>query len=149
MIDLDAEQCMRVLEKASTAYVACLSEGEPYVTPMSYAIDDGELCFRTSIGRRTEALAEDPQVCVAVDETTDDGGWDSVLVWGKARRVSDEQREARIIAALLHKYGESGLQVSATQRLPIERPVYAVSIDRMSGRSSGGGLSPTTHPGRL
>jgi nitroimidazol reductase NimA-like FMN-containing flavoprotein (pyridoxamine 5'-phosphate oxidase superfamily) len=149
MIELTLEQCEQILAEEPTAFVACLSEGEPYVAPMSYVIDSGDVCFRTGRGRRTEALAANPRVCVAVSRSADDGSWQSVILWGEARLVEDPGRESEIIAGLLHKYGESGFEIAAGQHLPVEKPVYAVTPDRVSGRASGGGLSPSTHPGRL
>lgn len=149
MIELTLAQCERILAEEPTAFVACLSEGEPYVAPMSYVINGGDICFRTGRGRRTEALAVDPRVCVAVSRSADDGGWDSVILWGEARAVEDPDRESEIIADLLRKYGESGFEIAVNQHLPVDKPVYAVTPDRMSGRTSGGGLSPSTHPGRL
>jgi nitroimidazol reductase NimA-like FMN-containing flavoprotein (pyridoxamine 5'-phosphate oxidase superfamily) len=148
MIELSQDECDRVLDQADTAYVACLADGEPYVTPMSFVLIDGAVCFRTGEGKRSRALATDPRVCIVADITTDDGGWRSVIIWGEAELV-DGDREADVIAALLHKYGESGFEISATQHLPVKRPVYSVAATRMSGRSSGSLLSPETHPGRF
>lgn len=148
MIELTREECDRVLAEADTVYVACLANGEPYVTPMSFVVIDEAVCFRTGKGKRSDALEADPRVCIVADITTADGGWRSVIIWGEAERV-DQDRETDVIAALLHKYGESGFEVSAAQHLPVERPVYAVTPERMSGRSSGSLLSPETHPGRF
>jgi nitroimidazol reductase NimA-like FMN-containing flavoprotein (pyridoxamine 5'-phosphate oxidase superfamily) len=148
MIELTAEECDLVLAEAETAYVACLADGEPYVTPMSFVVIDGAVCFRTGEGRRSAALGLDPRVCLVADVGTPDGGWRSVIVWGEAELVEDE-RAVDVIAALLHKYGESGFEVSASQHLPVNHPIYAVNPTRVTGRSSGSGLSPETHPGRF
>lgn len=148
MIELERDECERILREAPTAYVACISDGEPYVTPMSFAYVEGDILFRTREGKRTEALAADPRVCVVVDLATPTGGWESVIAWGEAT-PADDHTAAEAIAALIRKYGGSGFEVSSDQRLPVERPVYRIRLSRMSGRSSGAGLGPETHPGRL
>jgi nitroimidazol reductase NimA-like FMN-containing flavoprotein (pyridoxamine 5'-phosphate oxidase superfamily) len=148
MIELTDEECGRVLAEADTAYVACLADGEPYVTSMSFVVVDGAVCFRTGEGKRSHALDVDPRVCIVADVATDDGGWRSVIIWGEAEQI-DGDRAAEVIAALLHKYRESGFEVSPSQHLPVKRPVYAVAPTRMTGRSSGSLLAPETHPGRF
>jgi nitroimidazol reductase NimA-like FMN-containing flavoprotein (pyridoxamine 5'-phosphate oxidase superfamily) len=148
MVDLTPSECEDVLADAATAYVACLADGEPYVTPMSFVLVDGAVCFRTGEGRRSEALDEDPRVCIVADIATEDGGWKSVIVWGEAEPIHGD-READVIAALLRKYGESGFEVAPMQHLPVNRPTYAVTPTRMSGRSSGSLLGPEARPGRF
>lgn len=150
MIELGPEECAQLLEEGRVAHIGCLSDGEVYVTPMSYVMIDGTMYFRTVPGRRTRALRENPHVCVEVSRGTGDDGWESVLFWGDAEFVADESREAEVVAALLRKYhAESALGTGQPRILPKETPVISIAPDRMEGRASGGGLSTPTRPGRL
>ncbi|MDX1690034.1 MAG: pyridoxamine 5'-phosphate oxidase family protein, partial [Acidimicrobiia bacterium] len=105
---------------------------------------------RPGPGRRHAALASDPRVCVLVTRK-DDAGWVSVILWGVARVVDDPARQAQVVEALLDKYHDEPL-------IGIARPgelrsedhiVMAITPERMTGRSSGGGWSSATRPGRL
>ncbi|MCU0282008.1 MAG: pyridoxamine 5'-phosphate oxidase family protein [Acidimicrobiia bacterium] len=150
MIELTPGECRAVLEAGRVAHIAQIDGGEPYVTPMSFVVLGGDLVFRTGAGRRLAALRSDPRVCVEVSRPREDAGWESVLVWGRARLVDDPRLEAEAVAALLAKYHtESALGFSAPAVYPEERPVVAITPEKITGRASGGGLSAATRPGRL
>jgi hypothetical protein len=150
MIELTPEECRDLLEDGRVAHIAQVDRGEPYVTPMSYVMLRGDLCFRSGPGRRLDALRRDPRVCVEVSRPRADGGWESVVFRGTARLVDDTALEAEAIAALLAKYhSETALGFSAPAVFPEERPVLAITPEQVTGRASGGGLSAATRPGRL
>ena len=46
------------------AHIGVLSEGEPYVTPMSFVVDDNRILFRTKPGKRYEAMMKNPVVSI-------------------------------------------------------------------------------------
>ena len=150
MIEMTPDECRDVLEAGRVAHIAQIDGDEPYVTPMSFVVLGGDLLFRTGTGRRLAALRSDPRVCVEVSRPREDAGWESVLVWGQARLVDDPRLEAEAVAALLAKYHtESALGFSAPAVYPEERPVVAITPEKITGRASGGGLSAATRPGRL
>ena len=149
MIDLDERQCAAVLERGDVAHLGCVSEGEVYVTPLSYVVIDGVIYSRTMPGRRTRALKEDPDVCLEVSVVLDPG-WESVVLWGRADFVEDARVREEVVSALLAKYhSNESLTAPPRARGPISPVVLAVTPTRMEGRASGGGLSPSTRPGRL
>ena len=150
MIDLTQEEAQRVLEQGRVGHIACLSQGELYVTPMSYVVLDGVFYFRTGEGRRIEALREDPNVCVEVTILREGNAWDSALFWGKAEFVEDVDHRSEIVQAILHKYHEDNPFGSSTPSHVAQMPpIVAIHPERITGRSSGGGLSGKTRPGRL
>jgi len=149
MFDLSSEECLRLLEEGRVAHVACIADGEPYVTPMSYVVLDGRIHFRTALGRRVDALRRDPRLGISVAKLGDGGSWRSVVVRGHARFIEDARVEEEVIAALLRKYGDSPLAFSRPAVLPKARPVVAVDATEITGRSSGDLLGPALHPGRV
>jgi nitroimidazol reductase NimA-like FMN-containing flavoprotein (pyridoxamine 5'-phosphate oxidase superfamily) len=147
--DLGPEECRAVLDEGRVAHIAVVSEGEPYVTPMSYVMRGEDFVFRTITGRRIEALRANPRVCV---EVTIDGpeGWRSVLFWGTARFLDDARLESEIIGDLLAKYHSNSLFGASTPTgYAQERVVVAVTPERLGGRASGTGLHSQSRPGRL
>lgn len=149
MADLTDEECLRLLDEGRVAHVACIADGEPYVTPISYVILDGRIHFRTALGRRIDALQRDPRLSISVVKLGDGGSWRSVIVSGRARIIEDPAIEADVISALIHKYGDSPLAFSRPAVLPKARPVVAVDASDMTGRTSSDPLGPGIHPGRV
>ncbi len=150
MRELTPDRCWEVIRDERVAHLAQIDDGEPYVTPLSYVIHEGEFHFRTAAGKRVEALRRDPLVCVEISRDKPEGGWESVVFWGTARFIDDPSTEAAIVSALLTKYhSESALGFSSPSIFPEERFLVAITPGRISGRASGGGLSTETRPGRL
>ncbi|MGH8950511.1 MAG: pyridoxamine 5'-phosphate oxidase family protein [Acidimicrobiia bacterium] len=146
-------EALQFLRGAMVAHVGVVQHGAPYVTPMSFVVDGHRILFRTKPGKRFEALATNPVVCIEVshfDEAT--GDWISVVVRGTAVERTDQATTSRTVALLMDKYravlgsplGHGGLQPMATFPHVVE-----VSIEEMSGMVSGRGFSYRTRPGRL
>ena len=146
-------EAIEFLRKAKVAHIGVISNGDPYVTPMSFVVDGNRILFRTKPGTRFEAIESNPVVCIEAshfDEET--GDWISVVVKGHAVERSDDETTARAVELLLEKYesvlgsplGHGGLQPMASFPHVIEVPV-----EEITGMTSGGGFSFRTRPGRL
>lgn len=150
MIDLTHDECLRILEEGYIAHIGVEADGEPYVTPMSYALVGGNVCFRTGPGKRVEALRENPHCCIEITILREGHAWESILFWGDATFVEDPNQRADVVAALLRKYHtESALGSSSPAFLPEEHPIISIAPERLSGRASGRDFSSKTRPGRL
>jgi nitroimidazol reductase NimA-like FMN-containing flavoprotein (pyridoxamine 5'-phosphate oxidase superfamily) len=153
MEELDTHECEKLLDEGLVAHLATVAEGEPYVTPLSYVYMDGALYFRSGPGRRLDALRRHPRVCVEVSRfDTDTGDWESVLAWGYARLIEDPQLGSEVVARLFEKYRPvmgSAVRFSLFEPVAGFEALLEVRPERLSGRSSGKGLSPRTRPGRL
>jgi nitroimidazol reductase NimA-like FMN-containing flavoprotein (pyridoxamine 5'-phosphate oxidase superfamily) len=151
MEDLDRETAIAILATQPVAHIGVVVDGEPYVSPISFAVVGDELYFRTGRGRRFTAMMENPRVCVEAS-LTDDQGWDSVIVWGDAHEIENIQKQAEVIEALLEKYSESidsVLSFSRPSPVADDSAVVGVPLSDVSGRSAGRGLDPSLRPGRL
>lgn len=150
---LGREEALKVLERASVAHLGMIDRGEPYVTPMSFVLSEDRILFRTMAGRKLDAIRENPSVCIEAslfDGET--GDWSSVIISGEAKEVEEDAVKQATIAALLHKYEKvmgSLLSSGGIQPLGGMPHFIEVSIDEVSGMSSGVGLSARTRPGRL
>jgi nitroimidazol reductase NimA-like FMN-containing flavoprotein (pyridoxamine 5'-phosphate oxidase superfamily) len=146
-------EALEFLTQAKVAHIGVISDGEPYVTPMSFVLEGRRILFRTKPGRRFAAIEESPVVSIEAshfDEST--GDWISVVVKGRAREAEDPETTARTIQLLYDKYeavlgsplGLGGLQPMSTYPHVIEVP-----IEEITGMTSGRGFSIRTRPGRL
>lgn len=151
MNDLSTEHCHTLLNRGMVGHMGVISEGNPYVSPISYVVVGGAVCLRTGRGRRVDALRANPSVCIEVSEVDENtGAWQSVIAWGKAEFVEDDDRAREIIAAILEKYRSVlGSPLSPGTVFPEPGVVVRVPIEGISGRESGSFFSARTRPGRL
>jgi nitroimidazol reductase NimA-like FMN-containing flavoprotein (pyridoxamine 5'-phosphate oxidase superfamily) len=141
------------LSEAKVAHIGVVSNGVPYVSPMSYVLDGNRILFRTKPGRRFEALMANPMVSIEVSMFDDESGdWMSVIVEGHAAERTDAETTTRAVELLLEKYEKvlgSPLSRGGFQAMATFPHVVEVAIDEISGMASGRGLSFPTRPGRL
>lgn len=153
MDTISREQAMDILRDAMVAHLGLVSEGEPYVTPMSFIVQDERILFRTQPGRKLRAIRENPRVCIEVSRFDDESGdWVSVIVLGTAAESKDRQTGELAVQMLLQKYSKalgSPLNRGGLQPVPGLPHVIEVAIEEVTGVSSGGGFTARTRPGRL
>jgi nitroimidazol reductase NimA-like FMN-containing flavoprotein (pyridoxamine 5'-phosphate oxidase superfamily) len=152
MENLSDERTADLLINGKVGHIGVIDGDVPYVSPVSYVVIDNEVCFRTGTGRRVEAIRANPAVSFEVMRTTADGGWECVVADGQAREVDDDIFAQNVVSALLSKYREElGSPFSRGKRTPISEPAtyVAVSIDELTGRTSGTWISIPSRPGRL
>ena len=135
------------------AHIGVMSEGEPYVTPMSFVADDDRILFRTKPGKRHEAMQENPAVSIELSIFDDEtGDWTSVIVRGRAAEAGDDATITLTVQLLYQKYGTvlgSPLSRGGIQPMASFPHVVQVTIDEITGMTSGGGFAIRTRPGRL
>lgn len=151
------DRCWLELAGIELGHLAVISNGEPYITPLSFVAiaptdtSPGTVRFRTVTGRRMAAMKEGARVCIeAADVNQSTGAWISVLAWGHIRNEISQLDEQDTIAALLRKY-HTGKEDPFRLPAPslVEPEVVIIDIDTISGRASGSGLRPGLRPGRL
>jgi len=148
---LTPDEIADVVAAARVAHIGVFSNGEPYVTPISYVPFGDGIAFRSLAGRRLDAIATNPRVSVeitVVDEAT--GSWKSVVASGDSSVVDDSQEAAEIIQLLLQRYTAAFENLLGDKGPTLSRAsVVRVDFERVTGRSSDGRLQPKTRPGRL
>lgn len=153
MDPITVEEAMAVLEAEAVAHIGVVTEGEPYVSPMSFVVNGDRIYFRTMVGRRLEAIRANPVVSIEVsryDRAT--GDWVSVIVKGTATETDDYETRNMVVGKLMSKYREvvgSPLSRGGLHPLAGLPHVVEVAIDEISGMASGRGWRPATRPGHL
>jgi nitroimidazol reductase NimA-like FMN-containing flavoprotein (pyridoxamine 5'-phosphate oxidase superfamily) len=153
MESITVEQAKRFLDESLVAHIGVISGGEPYVTPMSFVVDSDRILFRTKPGKRHEAMMESPVVSVeASNFDNETGDWTSVIVRGRAAEAADDATISLTVQLLLRKYGTvlgSPLSRGGIQPMASFPHVVQISIDEITGMTSGGGFAMRTRPGPL
>jgi hypothetical protein len=83
----------------------CLGD-EPYVVPVGYGYEEGEIFFHTCYkGLKMEGMEKKPKVCFEVDEYTSDASmFKSVIVRGDVMIIEDEAAMKPYLEKIINKY---------------------------------------------
>jgi len=86
--EVTRDECLRALESAQFARLACAADNQPYVVPVYlayYRNQDGEDCLYgfATLGQKIEWMRANPHVCVEVDNISNSSEWQSVVALGR------------------------------------------------------------------
>ena len=98
--ELNDKQCEELLSTSNYGHLACCINNEPYVVPIHYAYQDGYIYIYTTEGKKYEIIKANPRVCLQVESVNDIRDWRSVIAYGEARPVADEE-ERRLALSLI------------------------------------------------
>jgi uncharacterized protein len=87
---LDRDRCLELLREACVGRIAVVVNGVPEITPVNYALLDGDIVFRSGTGTKLHAALTSQPVSFEVDRIDEDRrtGW-SVLVSGNSSVIED------------------------------------------------------------
>ncbi len=138
--DMTPAEMHALLRRESFGHLGCSREGRPYVVPMQYAYDGKELYFFTTQGMKTEFIGANPQVCLQVEEVTDSSHWRSVMVIGRADRVTKGEETQRGMKLITARNPSLSPAISATQLDSLGREVdialYRITPELIDGRKT-------------
>ena len=87
--EMSQEEMARLLGRGWYGHLGCSRDEHPYVVPMSYAYDGGDLYFFTTEGTKTEFISANHEVCFQVEEVESADNWQSVMLTGRAELLTD------------------------------------------------------------
>jgi nitroimidazol reductase NimA-like FMN-containing flavoprotein (pyridoxamine 5'-phosphate oxidase superfamily) len=113
--DIAPAEMHALLMRASFGHLGCALEGRPYVVPMNYAYDGKELYFFTTQGMKTSFISVNPQVCLQVEEIIDSSHWRSVMIIGRAERLTKSEDMERAMQQIVERNPSLIPAISSTQ----------------------------------
>lgn len=93
MLDIDemgTEEIHTLLQQFEFGHLGCTNDGHPYVLPMHYYFENPNLYIFTTEGMKTQFMDANPQVCLQVEEIHNLSHWRSVVVMGRAERLTEQ-----------------------------------------------------------
>jgi len=95
---MGSKEIQTLLQRVGYGHLGCAFEGRPYVVPMQYysgdapenSSEDAALYIFTTKGQKTEYIEANSQVCLQVEDIEDPLHWRSVVVTGRAERLTDK-----------------------------------------------------------
>ena len=94
MLDIDQmgqKEIQDLLQQVGYGHLGFIHEGKPYVMPMHYYLEDSDIYLFTTEGMKTHDIDVNPEVCLQVEEIDDPLHWRSVIVTGRAERLTEQQ----------------------------------------------------------
>ena len=139
MKTLVEEEARALLSACRIGRLGCIDNGEPYVVPINYMLEDGSIYSHSLPGRKIDAMRAHPRACLQVDQIADDFHWRSAIAHGDFEeiRVSNDRRS--ILGKLLARFPlltpvESVMAQDAGAPKPV---VFRIRIDRLTGVAEG------------
>ena len=138
--EMSAEESEALLRRAPYGHLACARDGHPYVVPMSYAYDRGDIYFFTTEGTKTEFIAANREVCFQVEEVEDSLRWRSVMLTGRAGRLTAPAETERAMRLVSERNPTLSPAISRTKIGPWTRlshvAIYRVRAEAVYGRKT-------------
>jgi nitroimidazol reductase NimA-like FMN-containing flavoprotein (pyridoxamine 5'-phosphate oxidase superfamily) len=113
--DVPLEEARAFLRRVGFGHLGCARGGRPYVVPMHYAYDGQALYFFTTEGTKTDYIAANPEVCFQVEEVKDASHWQSVMVTGRAERITNTEEMERAMQLITESNPTLTPAINATQ----------------------------------
>ena len=140
---LPEEENIAILERGQTGILACLGDDDyPYTVPLNYVYADGKIFFHCAkTGHKIDAITSHDKVsfCVIdrddVDVAAQSTNYRSVIVFGRARVIGDDEEKRQRVFQFGMKYVGNEAPVNAE----IEREWNAlamveITIEHMTGK---------------
>jgi nitroimidazol reductase NimA-like FMN-containing flavoprotein (pyridoxamine 5'-phosphate oxidase superfamily) len=143
--ELPREECVRILQTEDRGALAVIGDqGYPYAVPLNFYYDEeaGKIYLHgAKEGHKLDAIRQHDKVCFTVwtAGTKEEGDWaayvESVVVFGRARLVTDPELTYAMTRAIGMKYYPSQEEVDATLARSAARvQLVEISIDHMTGK---------------
>ena len=94
MLDIDEmgqKEIHGFLQQVGYGHLGYTHEDKPYVMPMYYYLEDSDIYLFTTEGMKTHDIDVNPEICLQVEEIQDPLHWRSVIVSGRAERITEQQ----------------------------------------------------------
>lgn len=140
--ELTVEECRKALPDVGFGRLACAHENQPYVVPVSFAVDEGYAYLFSMPGQKVAWMRENPRICLEVESVVSQNQWTTIIVLGLYEELPDTPDYAaerlRAREALQRRvawWEPGGVAVTGHAVGPEVKPVfYRISLAHLTGR---------------
>jgi len=132
---LSKSEACAIIDSGRLGRLGCLDRGEPYVVPINYIVDGGEIFSHSLPGKKIDAMRAYPRVCLQVDNIWDEFHWRSAVAFADFEEVTDANQKTTILRRLLERFPNLTPVESQLTRDADPPPiiVFRLRIDHVSG----------------
>jgi nitroimidazol reductase NimA-like FMN-containing flavoprotein (pyridoxamine 5'-phosphate oxidase superfamily) len=135
--ELNEEVSQKFLEKHSIGRLGCILEtGEPYVVPVAYIFEEGDVYVHSLPGQKISALRKNPKVCLQINEISEDGfEWKSVIAFGEFEEIKDKDKKTSVLFEFYEKFPQfTPVEAKFDAETSIKKViVFRININRLTG----------------
>ena len=142
---LSTEECVAILERMPNGTLALYGDdGYSYAVPVSYVYADGKIYFHSAMqGHKVDAVRRNGNVSFCVVEQDDvkpaefTTYFRSVIVFGKARILTDEDEKRNALYLLADKYshGEAGMEAEIAKGFN-KLLMVEITVEHITGKEA-------------
>lgn len=140
--ELPADACADLLRSVKYGHLACHTNGDLNLVPLSFYYEDGYIYSHSRRGTKIRMMRSNPHVCVQAEKIQDFFHWKSVMAWGRFEEL-DGPMASVVMRQLIRQLSESSADRPASE-LELDfvsmfesAIVYRIKVDKMTGRSEG------------
>jgi uncharacterized protein len=135
LVRLPETDARMMLASGGVARLGCIINGEPYIVPINYYLEDDCAYSHSLPGLKIEALRVNPNACLQRDDLEESFRWRSVLAFGKYEEIRDADNREKILGNLLRQFPmltpvESAI---AEDGSPPPVVIFRIRIERITG----------------
>ena len=138
--DMTRAEMDALLARARYGHLGVSRDGHPYVVPMHYAFDGRDLYFFTTDGTKTEYIAANREVCFQVEEVEDATRWRSVMLTGRAERLTAPEETERAMQLISERNPTLSPAINRTKIGPWTRlshvVIFRIRAEALYGRKT-------------
>jgi uncharacterized protein len=101
ILDMSEREIRELLAATGYGHLACARGGVPYLVPIHYAYDEPNIIVYSTEGKKTDIIAENPNVCLQVENVEDNMNWRSVVVIGRAEQLEPGDTRDKALDAIV------------------------------------------------
>ncbi|MEW6131210.1 MAG: pyridoxamine 5'-phosphate oxidase family protein [Acidobacteriota bacterium] len=132
---LSDEETREVLSHGHLGHLGCVSENAPYVVPVSYVYHDGDIYVHSTLGKKIQALRQNPQVCLQVQELQNGYTWRSAIAFGRYEELIDPDERLWFMRRILTRFPYLTPVEDMTTGKGKEIVIFRLRIDKVTGLS--------------
>jgi uncharacterized protein len=99
--EMDEKDCQSLLQRVSYGHLGLVKNNHPYVVPIHFAFEKPHIYIFTTEGKKTDIIENNPEICLQLEQLTDEKHWQSVIVIGNAVKVIDAEETKRVMQLIL------------------------------------------------
>jgi nitroimidazol reductase NimA-like FMN-containing flavoprotein (pyridoxamine 5'-phosphate oxidase superfamily) len=145
MLDIDEmgqKEIQDFLQQVGYGHLGYIHEGKPYVMPMHYYLEEKDIYLFTTEGMKTHDLDANPEICLQVEEIHNPLHWRSVIVTGRAERLTEQEDIDRAMQFIKERNPKLSPAINRTWIDSWGRAevivIYRIYPGEMSGRTTDG-----------
>jgi uncharacterized protein len=93
-----------ILRQGQIGHLGCVSNDSPYIVPVSYVYHEGNIYIHSMVGKKIDALRQNPKTCIQVQEVKNGFTWRSAIAFGKYQEITDPEERLWFMRRILKQF---------------------------------------------